>query len=76
VKFISMEDTEVSVSEREISVGSLDGVEHETMRGAVHWLESMLFIVILQQEHVLFILVPMSRDTPELGIEEIRGDDL
>lgn len=35
----------------------------------------MHFVVVLQQEHVFFILVPMSRNTPELCVEQIRSDD-
>jgi hypothetical protein len=45
------------------------------VRRAVHWLESMFFVIVFQQEHILFILVPMARDTPELRIEEVWCDD-
>lgn len=76
VDFISVEDSEVSVSEREISVGSLDGVEHETMSGTIHGLESVFFVVIFEKEHVLLVLCPMSGDLPKLCIEEIGSNDL
>jgi hypothetical protein len=45
------------------------------VRRAVHRLETMLFVVILNQEHVFLVFSPMTRDFPELSIEEIGCDN-
>lgn len=46
------------------------------MRRAVHRLETVYFVVILNQEHVFLVFSPMTRDFPELSIEEIGCDNL
>lgn len=76
VDFVSVKDTKVSISQGKISVRSLNRIEHKTVSRTVHRLESVFFIIILEKEHIFFILVPMTRDFPKLGIEEVRSNNL
>jgi hypothetical protein len=69
--FVSVEHAEVGKSDGEISVGSLDLVEHQTMSGTVHWLETMNLIFAIDQEHVFLVLGPMTGNLPQIALIEI-----
>jgi len=45
------------------------------VRRAVHRLETVFFVVILNQEHVFLVFSPMTRDFPKLSIKEIGCDN-
>ena len=75
-EFVSVEDTKVSVSQRELLVGSEDGIEHDTMARAVHWLQSKLLFFDLEYKHVALVLEPMAGGLPEMSVVHIRSNDL
>src|SRR5271156_4049501 len=45
------------------------------MTRTIHGFESEIFIVDFQCEHVVFIILPMSRRFPEIGIVHVWGAD-
>ena len=50
--------------------------KHKTMSGAVHRLQSILLFVDREGEHIIFIVLPVTRLFPQGSIEHVRGHDL
>lgn len=55
-----MKDTEVSISERQVTVAVNAVLEHDAMSGAVHRLETLARLVRLEDEHVLLVVLVMT----------------
>ena len=70
-----MQDSKISHSDRQVSVGSLDHVEHNTISRTIHRFETMLFVVILNEEDVFTVLEVMSTRFPELRAVDVWRKD-
>lgn len=68
---VSMENSEVSHSQRKFSVRSNRAVEHEAVTRAVHGLHSEALILDLEQEDVVLIVFVMTTGLPELQVVHI-----
>jgi hypothetical protein len=73
---ISVEDTEVSVSDWQLFIGADSVIEHETMAGAIHGLHTETLGLNLEQVDVIFVVFVVTRGLPELQVEHVGGDDL
>ncbi len=74
-ELVSMKHTKISKSNWQISVRSLDHIEHHTMSRTIHRLEPMLFFSILNEEYVLFILKVVTTHFPEFWVIHVRRND-
>ena len=74
-ELITVEDTKVRETERKVSVGTASVLEHEAVTGAVHGLETVLGIITVEEEHIVSVVVSMTRDLPEIKVEDVGGDD-
>ena len=73
---VAVEAPEIRESDREIAVAvGLRGVEKAVAR-AVHGLHAELALVDLREVHVLFVVLVVPGDLEELGVEDLRRDDL
>ena len=70
-----MKHTKVSIPNRQISVRSLNHIEHNTVSRTVHRLEPMLLLSILNEENVLFILEVVSTHLPKFRIVHVWRND-
>lgn len=61
-----MEDTKVSEAEWEVAVGASLVAKHEAVARAVHGLEGKLLLLYLKVEHVVLVVLPMTRSNPEV----------
>ena len=76
VELVSVKDSEISHSDRKISVRVLDHIEHDAMTRAVHWLKAMLLArFFLDEEDVLLVFEVMSAHLPKFRVVDVRGDD-
>ena len=51
-------------------------VEDEAVARAVHRLQSELFLLHLEPEHVLGVVVPVAGGLPQPGVVDVRRDNL
>ena len=70
-----MQYAKISHTNRQISIGVLRLVEDETMSRTVHWLQALLFLSLLEEENVLFVLEVVTASLPELRVVKIRRDN-
>lgn len=70
-RLVSVQHTKLGETERQLSVAAFSAVENDTMTGAVHWLEREIVLVHLELEHVLGVVLPMSRRLPQLRVENV-----
>lgn len=54
---VSMENAKLCHPEGELLVGTIPGIEDDAVSGAVHWFETKLLLVDIQNEHVLFVVL-------------------
>lgn len=71
-----MEDTELGETEGKLLVRAVTRVEEDTVSRAVHGLESEGVVLDLEREHVLGVVLPVSRGLPELRVEHVGRADL
>ena len=73
---ISVEDTEVTVSDGQLFVGADSVIEHEAMARAVHGLHAKALRLNLEEVDVILVILVVTRSLPELQVEHVGGDDL
>jgi len=69
--FVTVKNTKISNSPWQVSVGAIPVTEHETVARAVHWLESKLLLLNLEFEHVLSIVLIVTRGLPQLDVVHV-----
>jgi hypothetical protein len=75
-RFVAVENTEVGHADGELAVRAVAGGEDEAVRGAVHGLEGEGLLLDVELEHVVGVVLPVTRRLPQLRVEHVRGDDL
>ena len=70
-----MKDTEIGIPEWQVSEATNTMFEHDAMSGTVHGLETLASLVRLEDEHVLLVILVVTRGLPKLQVEDVRGDD-
>jgi hypothetical protein len=70
-----MDDTELGHPNGKLLVASVSRVEDQTVSWAVHRFEGPFLFLDVEQEHVIFVVLPMARCLPELGVIHVRRDD-
>src|SRR4029079_1354400 len=64
------------VADGQITVAADLAPEEKHVAGAIHRLQAVGPVLLLDQEHVVAVVLPMARDLPELDVVEKRGLDL
>ena len=70
--FVSVKDTKVGPTNGEVTVAANTMLEHNAMGGTVHGLETMALLIVLKDEHVLLVVLVMTRRLPKLEVENVR----
>jgi len=71
-----VEDTEIGETLGKFLVRSQDGVEQDTVTGAVHGLQSEILFFDLEGKHVVLVLSPMAGSLPQSVAVHVGGDNL
>ena len=74
--FISVQHSEVSISDRQFSVRPDSAVKHQAMAWTIHGLHSESLILDFQDEHVVLVVLVMAWSLPQLEIEDVGRQDL
>ena len=74
-RLVPMDNTKFRHPDRELLVTPIPRVKDETMPRAVHRFQSPLLLLDIEREHVILVILPMSRSLPEFAIVHIRGDN-
>jgi hypothetical protein len=72
---VTVENTEVTKPDGQLSVGSDGVVEHQAMARAVHRLHAETAVLNLEQIDVVLVVLVMARGLPELEVEHVGGND-
>lgn len=75
-RFITMNDTKLGHSNRELFVTPVSGIEDEAMPRAIHRLETPFLLLYVEGEHVILVVLPVTRCFPEFGVVHVGRDDL
>jgi hypothetical protein len=70
-----VDDAKLSHTNRQLPVAPISRVKDEAVAGTVHWFESPFLFFHIEQEHVVFIVLPMARGLPKLAVVHVWGDD-
>ena len=63
-RLIAVNDTKLRHSDRELLVTPVSGVEDEAMSRTVHRLESPFLLLYVEGEHVILVVLPVTRSFP------------
>lgn len=74
-RLISVQDTELSHTDRQLLVAAIATVKDETVSRTVHGLQRPLLLLDGESKHVVLVVLPVAGRLPEFGIGHIRGDD-
>lgn len=75
-ELVTVKNTEISHTPRQIFVGDVGVIEDLAMARAVHGLQSEFLLLHVKSEHAVFIMVPVSGDFPEVGLVHVGRHDL
>ncbi len=75
-KLVSVQDAKVGHSPRQLAIASFAMFEDETMPRTVHGFQPELVFFDGKGEHVVLVVLPVSRRLPELGIVHVGRADL
>jgi len=73
---VTVQNTKVGNTHGQLAVTTLTMTEQDEVTGAVHGLETPLPLFNVQLEHVVRIVVPVTRLLPQADIIHVRGLDL
>ena len=73
---VTVENTEIGKAERQLTVRTLTDTKHQAVSRAVHGLESKSILLNIEREHVLLVVLPVSRGVPQLDVVHVGGHDL
>jgi hypothetical protein len=77
VQLVPVQDTKISHPDGQIPVGMLVHVEHDTVTGTIHGLETVLLPrLLVDEEDVLFVLEVVTADLPELRVVNVGRNHL
>ena len=74
-RLVPVDDAELRHPDWELLVTSVPRVKDDTMPRTVHWFQSPLLLLDIEREHVLLVVLPVSRSFPEFAVVHIRRDD-
>jgi len=72
---ITVENTKVGNSHGQLSVTTLTVREKETVTRAVHGLQGPLILLNLEGEHIVLVMLPVTRLLPESGVVHVGRHD-
>lgn len=72
-EFVTMEDTKLGESQRQVTIRSNLVIKHNTMARAIHWLHSKALTLNLPCKHIFFICGIMARSLPQIEVENVRS---
>ena len=72
---ISVDDTKLGHTNWQFLVTAIPRVEDQAMTRAVHRLQCPLFLLNVENEHVVLVVLPMSGGFPEFGVVHVGRDD-
>lgn len=72
---IPMQHSKVRQTQREFTVGAGGRVKHETVARTIHRLESEILVVDFESEHVVLVILPVTRGFPEGRVIHVWGLD-
>jgi hypothetical protein len=73
---VTVKNTEIGNSHGQFSVTTLTVREEQTMTRAVHRLQGPLILLNLEGEHVVLVMLPVTRLLPEGRVVHVGGHDL
>jgi len=73
--FITMDNTELSHSDREFLVTAITRIEDQAMSGAVHGLQCPFLLLDIKGKHIVLVILPVSGSLPKLAVVHIWRDD-
>lgn len=74
-RFVAMNDSKLCHPDWKLPIAPISRIEYQSMARAVHRLEPELLLVDRKREHVVFVVLPMTRCHPEFGAEHVGRDD-
>jgi hypothetical protein len=73
--FIPVDDTEFSHSDRELLVTSISRVKDQAVTRTVHRLQRPFLLLNVENEHVVLVVLPVTRGFPEFRVVHVGRDD-
>lgn len=70
-----MDNSEFCHTDGQLLVAAIPGVENQAMAWAVHRLQCPFLLLDVKDEHVVFVILPMSRGLPEFAVVHIWRND-
>lgn len=70
-----MDNTELGHADGQFLVAPISAVEDQTMPRTIHGLETPFLLFDVQDEHIVFVVLPVAGGFPEFGVEHVGGDD-
>ncbi len=74
-ELVAVQNSELCKAQRQFAVGATLGAKHEAVAGAVHGLQGELLLLDLEHKHVLFVVLGMAADIPQLHVENVWCGD-
>mmetsp|Transcript_52532 Transcript_52532/g.78488 ORF Transcript_52532/g.78488 Transcript_52532/m.78488 type:complete len:385 (-) Transcript_52532:986-2140(-) len=74
-KFVPVQDTEVSQSKRQVTVGPNRVTEHKTMARTVHWLHGPFCPFDIEAKHGVLVVHRVTGLMPQIQVVNVRSDD-
>lgn len=71
--FISVKHTKICYSKWQFSITSFTVIKHNTVTRAIHRLQGPLSLLHSEFEHIIFIVIPVTRSAPQPNIVHIWG---
>ena len=75
-ELVAVEHSEIGPANGKVTVRAVGASEHDTVAGTVHGLESELGLLHLEDEHVLLVVLVVTRGLPEINVEHVGGHNL
>lgn len=72
---VPVKDTKLGQSNGKLLERSGARIKDKTVTGTVHRLQGKLVFVDVEEEHVLLVVVVVTRSLPEIDIEHVGRDD-
>jgi hypothetical protein len=72
---VAVDDAELGHANRQLLVATIPRVEDQGMARAIHGLERPLLLLDVEGEHVIVVVLPVTRRLPKLAVVHIWRDD-
>jgi len=70
-----VDNTKLRHTNRKFLVATIARVKDQAMTWAVHRLESPLLLLNVEDEHIIFVILPVTRGLPKFAVEHVWRDD-